>query len=123
MINLEFLVNKNNFNNTYLIVEYSANYHQWEDYLINHVKLHSVIKLDKNMEEKMKMVLDLCVCSNCPSWVDCGEKGGFCFPSIGKSQCIVEEKGCICGECPVTEKKGLKHMYYCTRGSEMEQSG
>jgi len=73
------------------------------------------------MEEKKKMVLKLCVCSKCPSWVECGEKGGFCF--VGKSKCIKEEKGCICGSCPVTAKMGLKHGYYCTRGSEKEQSG
>jgi hypothetical protein len=42
---------------------------------------------------------------------------------IGKSGCITEEKGCICGGCPVTNKLGLKHAYYCTKGSEREQSG
>ncbi len=74
------------------------------------------------MEEKKKMVLSMCVCGKCPSWVQCGEKGGFCFPTIVKSRCIKEEKGCICGGCPVTKKMGLKHGYYCTRGSEKEQS-
>ena len=46
---------------------------------------------------------------------------GFCFAAIGKSGCISEEKGCICGSCPVTSKMGLKHGYYCTRGSETVQ--
>ncbi|MCK5661811.1 MAG: DUF2769 domain-containing protein, partial [Methanosarcinales archaeon] len=55
--------------------------------------------------------------------VTCGEKGAYCFPTIGKSKCITEENGCICGGCPVTEKMGLKHIYYCTKGSEKEQSG
>jgi hypothetical protein len=77
----------------------------------------------EEMEEKKQMVLSLCICSSCPSWVDCGWKGGFCFPTIGKSDCIVEEKGCICGGCPVTEKMSLKNMYYCTRGSEKGQLG
>ncbi len=78
---------------------------------------------EQEMAEKKQMGLGMCVCSKCPSWVDCGEKGGFCFPAIGKSGCITEEKGCICGGCPVTEKMGLKHAYYCTKGSEAEQSG
>jgi len=75
------------------------------------------------MEEKRRMVLDLCVCRGCPSWVECGEEGGFCFPTIGRSSCIDKESGCICPSCPVTEKMNLNHDYYCTRGSEEEQSG
>ncbi|MFP3946333.1 MAG: DUF2769 domain-containing protein [Archaeoglobaceae archaeon] len=76
---------------------------------------------EKEMEEKKKMVLDMCICNTCPSFVDCGEPGGFCFPTIGKSSCIKEEKGCICSNCPVYSKMELKNMYYCTRGSEKEQ--
>jgi hypothetical protein len=75
------------------------------------------------MEEKKKMVLGMCICKSCPSWVECAEKGGFCFPSIGKSKCIKEEKGCICGACPIMKKMGLKHGYYCIKGSEKEQLG
>lgn len=75
------------------------------------------------MEEKKKMVLGMCVCGTCPSFIKCDEKGGFCFPIIGKSKCIKEEKGCLCGSCPVTKQMGLKHSYYCTRGSEKQQSG
>jgi hypothetical protein len=77
----------------------------------------------KEMEEKKQMVLGTCICRGCPSWVECDEKGGFCFPTIGKSSCIKEEKGCICGGCPVTAKMGLKHTYFCTRGSETDQGG
>ncbi len=83
---------------------------------------------EKFMGQKEAMVKDMCICADCPSYLDCSEKGGsaelgFCFPTIGKSECIEEEKGCICGSCPVTEKMGLKHGYYCTRGSEKEQGG
>ena len=70
-------------------------------------------------EEKKAYVFANCICGKCPSWVECGEKGGFCL--IGKSTCIKEEKGCICPDCPVTKKMGLKHGYYCTRGSALEQ--
>ncbi len=76
----------------------------------------------EQMEEKKQMVLQMCICKNCPSFVDCsGESIGYCFPSIGKSKCIAEEKGCICGGCPITEKMGLKNTYFCTKGSEKEQ--
>ena len=73
-------------------------------------------------EQKAEFVFANCVCAKCPSWTEeCtakGEKGGYC--AIGKSGCIVEEKGCICPECPVTAKLGLKWGYYCTRGSAAE---
>ncbi|MEE9505817.1 MAG: DUF2769 domain-containing protein [Thermoplasmata archaeon] len=76
----------------------------------------------EEMEQRKNMVLQMCVCPSCPSWVECGEKGGYCFPTIGKSGCITEEKGCTCPGCPATAKMGLKHIYFCTKGSEMEQS-
>jgi hypothetical protein len=77
----------------------------------------------KEMEEKKKMVLSMCICKDCPTYVECGEAGGYCFPLIGKSGCIKEEKQCICAECPVYSKMGLKHTFYCTRDSEKAQSG
>ena len=75
----------------------------------------------KEIEKKKKKVLDMCICPSCPSWEECGEKGGFCLATIGKSACIEDEKGCICPGCPVTDELGLTHDYYCTRGSEKEQ--
>src|SRR3989339_204833 len=42
--------------------------------------------------------------------------------NIVVSECYKKENGCICGNCPVTKEMGLKHGYYCTRGSEKEQS-
>jgi len=68
--------------------------------------------------QRTEEFLNMCICSGCPSWTECGEKGGFCLSAIGKSSCITEEKGCICPRCPVTGKMGFKHDYYCTRGSE-----
>jgi hypothetical protein len=86
-----------------------------------------------DMAEKKGMVVGMCICKNCPSWADCSAeqesdedkrtKGGFCFPTLGKSGCIADEKGCICGTCPVTPKMGLTHSYYCTKGSDKEQLG
>ncbi len=79
-----------------------------------------------SMEEKMSYVLSNCMCEKCSSYKNCSAEGGkkelgFCFPKIGKSVCITEEKGCICGSCPVYSKLGLRYMYYCTRGSEKDQ--
>ena len=76
----------------------------------------------KGMEQDKAMALSRCICKGCPSWAECGEKGAFCFPTIGKSGCIKAEKGCICGGCPLTKIMGLRHGYYCIRGSEKEQS-
>ena len=66
-------------------------------------------------EQKEAYVFANCICGKCPSWVECNEKGGFCW--VGKSQCIKEKKGCICPDCPVTAKMGLKWGYYCISGS------
>ena len=70
---------------------------------------------EMTMEEKEKYVFTNCICKKCPSYVECGEKAGFCL--VGKSKCIKEKKGCTCPDCPVTTKMGLKWGYYCTDGS------
>jgi hypothetical protein len=76
----------------------------------------------EEMEKKKEMVLRECICSSCPTWVECGEKGGFCFPTIGKSSCIEEQRGCVCGGCPVYAELNLGNEYYCIKGSEKEQN-
>lgn len=69
-------------------------------------------------EQKREFVFTNCICKKCPSYVECGEKAGFCL--VGKSTCIKEKKGCICPDCPVTKKMNLKWGYYCIQGSAME---
>ncbi len=65
----------------------------------------------------------ICICGNCPSYIDCGKgEKGFCFPQVGKSKCIKERKGCMCGACPVKNKMGFKHFYFCIQGSEEQQN-
>ncbi len=63
----------------------------------------------------------LCMCTLCPSFVDCEEEIAFCLAPGGKSICITEENGCLCPGCPVLEKEGFQHVYYCTRGAETDQ--
>lgn len=35
------------------------------------------------------------------------------FCAYEKSECITEEKGCLCPSCPVKEKYDLDKVYYC----------
>jgi len=74
-------------------------------------------------EQKAEFVAANCICATCPSFLkeECakaGEKGSYCL--VGKSKVITEENGCVCPQCPVTAKMGLKWGYYCTRGSAKE---
>jgi hypothetical protein len=68
-----------------------------------------------------KEAIGLCMCRMCPSYVDCGEEIAFCLTAVGKSTCIKKETGCLCPGCPVLDREGFEHVYYCTRGSETEQ--
>jgi hypothetical protein len=63
---------------------------------------------------------DACICSDCPTYVDCHEPLAFCMWDAGKSKCIKEENGCICPDCPVQTDMHFGHEFYCTRGSEKE---
>jgi hypothetical protein len=80
---------------------------------------------EEKMKEMMMKNMKLCTCPQCPSYNGCAkEEKELLYCATGKSQgCITGEKGCICGSCPVTPKMGLKHGYFCTRGSEKEQRG
>jgi hypothetical protein len=78
-------------------------------------------------EDKKEMVVRMCICEGCPSYKDCSTEGavkelGFCYPEVGKSRCIAEEKGCTCASCPVFTQMQLKNLYYCTKGSEKDQA-
>ena len=73
------------------------------------------------MEKKLPMVKQMCVCKTCPTYVADETEVGFCHPLVGKSKIITAEKGCNCPTCPVYKKMELKNGYYCTRKSEMEQ--
>jgi len=66
-----------------------------------------------SITKQEEIVTQMCICPDCPSWIECGERGGFCFDTIPKSRCINEENGCICPECPVAKKVGFGDLYYC----------
>jgi len=73
------------------------------------------------MVMERKEGIRLCICGMCPSFVDCREEIAYCLAVSQKSSCITEEQGCLCPGCPVLEKEGFSHVYYCTRGSEAYQ--
>jgi len=79
-----------------------------------------VAAMMEDLQEKLPMVKEKCVCANCPSYVAEETELGFCHPLVGKSDKITERKGCICAECPIYKMLGLKRGYYCLHGSELE---
>jgi hypothetical protein len=71
-------------------------------------------------KEKRDFTYNLCICPNCPSYVECGENVGYCLR--GKSGCIKDKKGCLCSQCPVTQRFSYKWGYYCVNGSAAAMS-
>jgi hypothetical protein len=64
-----------------------------------------------------------CICPDCPTYNNCAKSNNellYCIHGESK-ECIQDEKRCICQECPITQKMGLKHMFFCTRGNEEKQ--
>ena len=87
--------------------------------------------------EKSKENLKKCKCISCPSYTTvCKLKemphnmytvmtgnlehakhfeGMFC--AFGKSECIKEDKGCVCTSCDVAKEHSLKGGLFCENGS------
>jgi len=82
---------------------------------------------EMSAEEKQKDLAGkktLCICGRCPTYDVCAKKKGellFCLQ--GQSACTLTKKICLCPACPVTEKAGLEHQYFCIRGTEKIQRG
>ncbi len=74
----------------------------------------------EDLEKKLPMVKEKCICPTCPSYVAGETEVGFCHPLVGKSERITERKGCDCPTCPIYKMLGLKRGYYCIQGSELE---
>ncbi len=75
-----------------------------------------------NSQEIRQEMEKLCICRQCPSFIDCQKDIAFCLAETGKSQCIKKEKGCICFGCPVEKRMGFTHGYYCMRVPEKDQT-
>jgi glucose/arabinose dehydrogenase len=58
-----------------------------------------------------------CICPNCPSYDKCMTgKMEKLYCAVGKSVCMIEKKGCICGECPVASEYKISGFYFCDKG-------
>lgn len=83
------------------------------------------IKKTKDKPAKYRKLIDnsFCDCIVCPSYTSCArehKEAVFCL--TGRSfTCIDHEEQCVCPTCPTWKNLGLKHTYYCTRGSEQAQ--
>lgn len=73
--------------------------------------------------ERTERANERCICPECPTYVEGDEDIAFCFPNVGESDVIETEKSCICGDCPVHDEYDMTKGFYCTRGSEAEQTG
>ena len=75
------------------------------------------------MMKAIEMKKEMCTCSKCPTYTNCAKNAKeLLFCNAGKSfMCIPDEKGCICPTCPVAMDMGLKHSFFCTKGSEKAQ--
>ncbi|MBI0584030.1 MAG: DUF2769 domain-containing protein [Methanomassiliicoccus sp.] len=78
--------------------------------------------MGEEWEKEIAKLKEECICPDCPTYNECAGKIGeklYCF--LGKSpECIENELGCSCPDCPITVRAELENLYYCTGGSEME---
>lgn len=59
-----------------------------------------------------------CLCPGCPTRNECmRNRDERLFCSGGGTECDLQRKGCLCGECPVESKYGLNGFYYCSIGA------
>jgi hypothetical protein len=79
---------------------------------------------EDDLKKVVSSLMARCICGRCPTYNDCmrGRKDAL-FCALGKSACPAVKKACLCPTCPVTPDLGLKHGYYCIKGSEKEVRG
>jgi hypothetical protein len=70
----------------------------------------------------LQQAAGMCICPECPTYVNCDESVAFCYYPEGKSSCIIKERGCLCTGCPVHDLSGFEYGYYCTQGGEQTQA-
>jgi hypothetical protein len=92
---------------------------KWED-LGNEMASMGPDEKSKLMDE----LKDVCYCIDCPTNMPChGEERPTLFCFLGKSDCQLTMKVCLCPNCPVKQRAGLLKFYYCIRGDEKAQRG
>jgi hypothetical protein len=76
---------------------------------------------EADIKRSAEQVMYLCQCSKCRTNSETGEVNAV-YCSLGKSQMIVEQNGCLCSKCAITKTMSLRWDYYCIRGSALELS-
>ena len=75
----------------------------------------------KQLQDSAEQIAYMCICTKCPSY-QASEEKEIVFCTIGKSEKIQEEKGCLCLECPLQKMMAARWDYYCVKGSAYELS-
>jgi len=79
---------------------------------------------EDELRKTVSSLMSRCICGKCPTYGECmKERRETLYCALGKTSCAVTRKACLCPACPVTPDLGLKHGYYCIRGSEKEIRG
>ncbi|MHA1398485.1 MAG: DUF2769 domain-containing protein [Candidatus Heimdallarchaeaceae archaeon] len=85
-------------------------------------KMTILLKMsDEEKKRSAEQIPYMCLCSKCPSYVKTAEsKLAFC--TLGKSEVIKEQKGCLCNQCPISKTMSMRWDHYCIRGDAMQLS-
>ena len=75
----------------------------------------------ESLKQSTEQVAYMCMCGKCPSYAET-EEHQLVFCTLGKSDRIQEQKGCLCDQCPLTRMMNLRWKYYCIEGSAYELS-
>lgn len=97
---------------------------------VNLEKAAEIMKVSLEQIKKMEIMANsTCNCPACPTYKNFFKEGedddyiGYCFVTNGKSVKITGEKTCICPACPVFALMKFAKSFFCTRDSELQQSG
>ncbi len=85
----------------------------------NIYKISSVVKEEGEIiVPYTKENADRCICPGCPTINECMKnRNEHLFCARGKTDCEMEKKGCLCGECPIGSEYNLIDFYYCSEGA------
>ncbi len=85
----------------------------------NIYKVSSIIKGEgEKIVPYTKENASKCLCPGCPTLNECmRNRNQRLFCAAGKTECELERKGCLCGECPIESEYALTDFYYCDEGA------
>ena len=64
-----------------------------------------------------------CRCPDCPVYNDCIKgKNEKLFCAMGKTDCEIEKKGCLCLHCPIEIEYRLNSFFYCDKGAATREN-